>query len=75
MTPDALDAAILSAHERGDGVALADLYERAGLWKARAGEAEAAAFFTVQAYIFALEVGAGNADRLRERLKEDGREA
>jgi hypothetical protein len=67
----ALDSALLAAHERGDGAALAALYGEAG---ARA-EGDAAAFYLTHAYIHALEAGEPRAAELHARLKAMGREA
>jgi hypothetical protein len=71
---DRLDEAILSAHERGDGKALAGLYEEAAGRLERAGDTDAACFFLTQAYVFALEGGLPAARHLHRRLAAHGRE-
>lgn len=70
----ALDRAIMEAHDRGDGKALAGLYEQAGHLKETADDQDAAAFLFTQAYIFALEAGLPDADRLKDILLSRGRE-
>lgn len=66
-----LENALLAAHERGDGTALAHLYHDA----ARLSTGEAAAFFLCQAYVFALESGESIAEVIHGLLVELGREA
>lgn len=67
-----LDAALLAAHARGDGRALAALYARAA--DAVSGT-EARGFMLTQAYVFALETGAPQGTTLHARLCAMGREA
>ncbi len=74
MDRAALDAAILSAHAKDDGAALAGLYAKAGRAHLAAGEIDAGCFFLTQAYIFALEAGHDDAPALRALLKQHGRE-
>ena len=71
---DRLDAALLAAHAAGDKVSLAALYTAAADGCEAAGETDAACFFLVQAYVFALDVGAPEAAALHVRLKARGRE-
>ncbi|WP_300029680.1 hypothetical protein [uncultured Roseobacter sp.] len=66
-----LDARLIAAHERGDKKALVALYTTAA---DSAETADAAAFFLTHAYVFALEAGHPDADDLRRRLVEMGRE-
>lgn len=70
----ALDAAILAAHDAGDGAGLARLYACAADMAEAEGETQACCFFLTQAYVFALEAGAPEADRLHARLLAYGRE-
>jgi len=75
-TPSAferLDAAVLAAHEAGDGARLARLYGEAADGFAAGGDADTACFFYTQAYVFALELGAPEAARYAAILKENGR--
>ena len=67
----ALDAALLSAHERGDQPALIRLYEQAA--ELASDECEAG-FFLTQAYVFALSCGDPMADGLHTRLVAAGRD-
>ena len=72
---EALDAALLAAHEARDGPALARLYARAGDRRERAGDVDAACFYLTHAYVHALEEGLSEAALLHARLKAHGREA
>ena len=67
-----LHAALMAAHEAGDGAGLARLYERAA---ETAGDVDAACFFLTHAYVHALEAGDPRARHLHGRLKAHGREA
>jgi len=69
-----LDAALIAAHEAGDGVRLVGLYTQAADEAEMAGDKDAACFFLTQAYVFALETGASAAGSLHQRLKAHGRE-
>lgn len=71
MSREALDAALIAAHARGDHRALVGLYERAA--DAHPGS-EAGWFYLTHAYVFALETGHEAAARLRARLLAGGRE-
>lgn len=66
-----LDAALMAAHETGDGAELARLYGKAG---DAAGDVDEACFFWTHAYVFALEVGMSEASVYREKLAQYGRE-
>ncbi len=74
MAPRDLDAALLAAHEAGDGVRLAALYGEAADRAAGEGREDAAWFYLVHAYVFALEAGAATAPGFHARLKAGGRE-
>lgn len=69
-----LDGALIAAHERGDGSALAALYREAGEAALAAGNADAACFYFTHAYVFALETGDPSAQSLRAILVSHGRE-
>lgn len=69
----ALDATLLAAHDEGDPARLSQLYERAADALTKAGDTDAACFFLTQAYVFALEAGAPQADELKRLLKARGR--
>ncbi len=72
---EALDRAVLRAHERGDGAELARLYADAGDLAEMSGRIDEACFFWVQSYVFALEAGLPIAEQVRGKLKRFGREA
>lgn len=67
----ALDAALIAAHEAGDGRRLVGLYTQAA---DQANDVDAECFFLTHAYVFALQTGAPEADMLHARLKAYGRE-
>ena len=71
---EALDAAMLRAHEAGDSVEIGMLYGRAGDAAERADDIDQACFFWVQAMVFLLEAGSAQADRYRLKLVRNGRE-
>ena len=71
---EALDGAILQAHQRQDGLKLAELYALAANRMQEQGELEAEGFLLTQAYVFALESGHADAEALRKRLITLGRE-
>ena len=75
MTDDALDAALLSAPDAQDGPALARLYRQAGTLRLDAGDIDAGCFYLVQAYVWALDCGAPEAEDIRTVLVAYGREA
>ncbi len=60
-----LDRRLRAAHGRGDGRALARLYEEAAV---AAPTEDEAAFYLTHAYIWALDTGHPNAPALRARL-------
>ncbi|MBO6604860.1 MULTISPECIES: hypothetical protein [Paracoccaceae] len=66
MTRDDLDRALLAAHARDDRAALIGLYAKAS---DMATDRTARAFYLTQAYVFALEAGTPEAERLRGGLK------
>ena len=69
---DALDAALLDAHRRGDPAALIGLYTQAAERCIAQGGAVAANFYLTHAYVFALEHGDSRARALRARLVARG---
>lgn len=71
MRREALDAALLDAHARGDRARLVALYEMAA---DEATDTGAASFYLTHAYVFALEAGLPEAAALRERLVKLGAE-
>jgi len=73
MEWDALDAALLAAHDRHDLAELVRLYTLAGDTADRQGDEDAACFYLTQAFVFALESGAPEAASLNRRLAEKGR--
>ena len=75
MTPslDNLDAAVIAAHAAGDGARLARLYGQAADAFAGSGDVDTACFFYTQAYIYALEQGAPEAERYAALLKGNAR--
>ena len=75
MTDDALDAALLAAHDADDRARLARLYRQAGDMRLAAGDTEAGCFYLVQAYVGALDCGAPDAAEIHARLVALGREA
>jgi hypothetical protein len=70
MRRDELEARLLDAHAAGDLPALAALYAEA----ARMSRGDAAGFYRVQAYVFALDAGLPLAAELHAALKAEGRE-
>ncbi len=65
---------MLAAHGANDGPLLVRLYAEAADAARERAETDAEAFFLTQAYIFALEQGAGEAEQLLNRLKALGRD-
>lgn len=74
LETDALDAEILDAHARDDGLALARLYGQAADLAEAKGDVDGCCFFLTQAYVFALQSGAPQAGALHARLVAYGRE-
>jgi len=72
--PDSLDARMLAAHANRDLAGLVDLYTQAANMSEALRNIDAACFYLTQAYVFALDVGAAEAQTLRARLKTHGRE-
>lgn len=70
MHRDELDARLLAAHAAGDLAALARLYGQA----AEMSSGDAAGFYRVQAYVFALDAGLPEAAVLWRALRAEGRE-
>lgn len=69
-----LDNALLKAHACDDGEALVALYAEAADRELAAGNVQAGCFFLTHAYVYALEAGDPQADRLHALLKRHGRE-
>ena len=67
-----LDQALLDAHARDDRATLITLYQQAAQ---DAASEQARGFFLTQAFIYALECGDRQAETLRQRLAEMGRES
>lgn len=67
----ALDALLLGAHQRDDKSALVGLYRQAA---ETANDPQAAAFYMTHAYVFALDIGDGQAQDLHATLVAMGRE-
>ncbi len=67
-----LDQALLDAHVRDDRGLLITLYQQAAQ---DAASEQACGFFLTQAFIYALECGDTQAEALRQRLAEMGRES
>ena len=70
----ALDAALIEAHEAGDGPRLVSLYTQAADEAEARGDIGACCFHLTQAYVFALACGARQAGALHARLLAHGRE-
>ncbi|MGZ2257719.1 hypothetical protein [Roseobacter sp. A03A-229] len=66
-----LDARLLAAHEADDRTALVQLYSEAA---DLAESDDARAFYLTHAYVFALDIGAAQAETLRQALVALGRE-
>ena len=66
-----LNARLLAAHAADDRRALVQLYTRAG---EEARDPDAAGFYLTHAYVYALELGAPEAEDLHARLVAQGRE-
>lgn len=66
-----LDSRLIAAHDAGDRAGLVALYQQAA---AQARDPDAAAFFLVQAYVFALDSGDPAAAALHAQLAGLGRE-
>ena len=73
MDREALDAALLEAHNRNDAAALVRLYTLAGDQAEQQEDIQAACFYLTHAFVYALESGAPEADDLNRRLAERGR--
>ena len=68
---DDLDQRLLAAHDTDDHKALVGLYTLAA---DAASDLDAACFYLTHAYIYALEQNHPDADTLRARLRDYGRE-
>ena len=65
---------MLAAHATGDTTALVGLYGKAADDCEARGEVDAACFYLVHAYVFALEIGNDAAGEFHRRLVAHGRE-
>lgn len=74
ISDQALDDAIMRAHDDNNAGLLAALYTEAADRIEAAGQQDAACFLLTQAYIFALDAGGTNAQELHRRLVAYGRE-
>ncbi len=74
MSPDQLHRQLLKAHADGDTAAIIRLYTLAADHAEQKADVNAACFFLTHAFVFALEAGAPEADRLNLRLFKYGRE-
>ena len=73
MDRDALEVALLEAHDRNDKEALVRLYTVAGDEAEMRQDIDAACFYLTHAFVFALEAGAPEAAILNKRLADRGR--
>ena len=73
MDQDALERALLSAHDAGDTEKLVHLYTFAGDRAEQRKDVDAACFYLTHAFVFALESGASEAVQLNMRLADYGR--
>lgn len=74
MTAEALNAALIKAHEAHDRPQLIALYQAAGDAHEQAGNIDAACFYLTHAFVFALEEGADEAIMLSQKLAAYGRD-
>lgn len=73
MNRENLETALLNAHDRRDVFELVRLYSIAADRAEQRDDIDAACFFLTHAFVFALEAGAPEADRLNQRLADRGR--
>ncbi len=73
MDRGALDRALLEAHALQDAPALVRLYTLAAEEREAVQDIDAACFFLTQAFVFALETGAVEAEELNRKLADRGR--
>lgn len=74
-TLDELNEDLLRAYSEDNAATIIALYSEAGKRAFEANDIDAGCFYTVQAYVFALQEGHAAADILHARLVEHGREA
>lgn len=74
LRQDALDKALIAAHASGDDEALVRLYTQAADSAQDSGDIDAMCFYLTHAYVFALSIGAPEANALNRRLTHHGRE-
>ncbi|MEM1078894.1 MAG: hypothetical protein AAGI09_10240 [Pseudomonadota bacterium] len=73
MDSDKLDRSLVDAHARHDLPALVRLYTLAGNQAEMRQDLDAASFYLTHAYVFALELGAPEANALNKWLADHGR--
>ncbi|WP_394199610.1 hypothetical protein [Litoreibacter albidus] len=73
MERDALDRALLDAHDTNDSATLIRLYTIAADEAEQSQDVDAACFYLTHAFVFALEASAPEADPLNKRLADRGR--
>lgn len=73
MEREALDRALLEAHDTNNSAALIRLYTIAADEAEQSQDVDAACFYLTHAFVFALEAGAPQAAPLNKRLADRGR--
>ncbi len=73
MDREALNKALLEAHHSNEITELVLLYAIAGDEAELRQDIDAACFYLTQAFVFALEAGGPEAERLNKRLADKGR--
>ncbi|MDF9301981.1 hypothetical protein P5P81_05345 [Tritonibacter mobilis] len=73
MERDALEKALLAAHDADDTNGLVDLYTLAADQAEQTQDIDAACFYLTHAFVFALESGNSSAQVLNKRLADRGR--
>lgn len=74
-TLDELNEDLLRAYSENDAATIIALYTEAGKRAFEANDIDAGCFYTVQAYVFALQEGHPETNSLHAKLIEYGREA
>lgn len=74
-TLDELNEELLRAYSENDAATIIALYTEAGKRAFEANDIDAGCFYTVQAYVFALQEGHADTKTLHAKLVEHGREA
>jgi len=73
MEQDALESALLRAHDKNDVAELVRLYTIAGDLAEQRQDIDAACFYLTHAFVFALEAGAPEAAILNKKLADHRR--